>query len=58
LKGTESDILQDGSLDYPDHLLEQFDVIIANLALLIYPPDNHFICGIFFLPASESLTSD
>jgi len=31
LKGTESDILQDGSLDYPDHLLEQFDVIIASI---------------------------
>ena len=31
LKGTESDILEDGSLDYPDHYLEQFDIIIASI---------------------------
>jgi DNA polymerase (family 10) len=31
LKGTESDILEDGSLDYPDHILEQFDIIIASI---------------------------
>ena len=31
LKGTESDILEDGSLDYPDHLLDQFDIIIASI---------------------------
>ena len=31
LKGTESDILANGSLDYPDHILEQFDVIIASI---------------------------
>ena len=31
LKGTESDILADGSLDYPDYLLGQFDVIIASI---------------------------
>jgi DNA polymerase (family X) len=31
LKGTESDILADGSLDYPDHFLEQFDIIIASI---------------------------
>jgi DNA polymerase (family X) len=31
LRGTESDILRDGSLDYPDHVLEQFDVIIASI---------------------------
>ncbi len=31
LKGTESDILADGQLDYPDHILEQFDVIIASV---------------------------
>jgi len=29
LRGTESDILADGSLDYPDRILEQFDVIIC-----------------------------
>jgi DNA polymerase (family X) len=31
LKGTESDILEDGSLDYPDYILEKFDVIIASI---------------------------
>ncbi len=31
LKGTESDILADGSLDYPDYILEKFDIIIASI---------------------------
>lgn len=31
LRGTESDILADGSLDYPDRILERFDVIIASI---------------------------
>ena len=31
LRGTESDILQDGSLDYPDAVLDQLDVIIASI---------------------------
>ena len=31
LKGTESDILADGELDYPDWILEQFDVIVASI---------------------------
>ena len=31
LRGTESDILADGALDYPDHVLEQFDVVIASI---------------------------
>jgi len=31
LKGTESDILADGALDYPDSFLEQFDIIIASI---------------------------
>ena len=31
LKGTESDILADGRLDYPDKILEQFDVVIASI---------------------------
>jgi DNA polymerase (family 10) len=31
LRGTESDILRDGALDYPDNILEQFDVIIASI---------------------------
>lgn len=31
MRGTESDILQNGGLDYPDHILERFDVIIASV---------------------------
>lgn len=31
LRGTESDILSDGSLDFPDTVLEQFDVVIASI---------------------------
>jgi DNA polymerase (family X) len=31
LRGTESDILADGQLDYPDAVLERFDVIIASI---------------------------
>lgn len=31
LRGTESDILSDGSLDFPDSVLERFDVIIASI---------------------------
>ena len=31
LRGTESDILADGGLDYPDEVLEKLDVIIASI---------------------------
>lgn len=31
LRGTESDILEDGALDYPDAILEKFDVVIASI---------------------------
>lgn len=31
LRGTESDILADGSLDYPDEILEQLDVVVASV---------------------------
>lgn len=31
LRGTESDILEDGALDYPDEILEQMEVIIASI---------------------------
>jgi len=30
-KGTEADILADGSLDYPDPILDRFDIIIASI---------------------------
>lgn len=31
LRGTESDIVADGRLDYPDDILEKFDVIVASI---------------------------
>ncbi|HKO54218.1 MAG TPA: PHP domain-containing protein [Polyangiaceae bacterium] len=31
LRGTESDILADGSLDYPDAVLERFELVIASI---------------------------
>lgn len=31
LKGVESDLLEDGSLDYPDAFLEQLDVVIGSI---------------------------
>jgi DNA polymerase (family 10) len=31
LKGIESDILADGSLDYPDDVLERFDFVVASI---------------------------
>ncbi len=31
LKGTESDILDSGALDYPDELLEKFDIVIGSI---------------------------
>jgi DNA polymerase (family X) len=31
LRGTESDILADGALDYPDAVLEQLDIVIASI---------------------------
>lgn len=31
LRGTEADILADGALDWPDHVLEQLDVVVASI---------------------------
>ena len=31
LRGTESDIVRDGALDWPDHILERLDVIVASV---------------------------
>jgi DNA polymerase (family 10) len=31
LRGTESDILEDGALDYPDRVLEELDVVVASV---------------------------
>lgn len=38
LKGIESDILADGSLDYPDHVLDTFDLIVASVHSLFTMP--------------------
>jgi DNA polymerase (family 10) len=38
LKGIESDILADGSLDYPDAILETFDLIVASVHSLFTMP--------------------
>jgi DNA polymerase (family 10) len=31
LKGTEADILDSGALDYPDHILDKFDILIGSI---------------------------
>jgi len=31
LRGTEADILADGAIDWPDHILERLDVVIASI---------------------------
>ncbi len=31
LRGTESDVLEDGALDYPDAILEQLEVVVASV---------------------------
>ncbi len=31
LRGTESDIIANGNLDYPDRILEKFDIIVASI---------------------------
>jgi DNA polymerase (family 10) len=40
LRGTESDIVASGKLDYPDKILEQFDVIVASIHSR-YKMDKH-----------------
>ncbi len=40
LRGTESDIVASGKLDYPDRILEQFDVIVASIHAR-YKMDKH-----------------
>ena len=41
LKGTECDILNDGSLDYPDEVLATFDFVVASVhSNLNMPPDD------------------
>jgi DNA polymerase (family 10) len=31
LKGIESDVLTDGSLNYPDNFLDRFDFVVASI---------------------------
>lgn len=40
LKGIESDILPDGSLDYPDDILEQFDFVIGSVHSKFNMPED------------------
>ncbi|TWR29091.1 DNA polymerase/3'-5' exonuclease PolX [Mucilaginibacter pallidiroseus] len=39
-KGIESDILNDGSLDYPDEILQRFDFIVASIHSNLKMPEN------------------
>ena len=43
LKGIESDILADGSLDYPDSVLETFDFVIASLHSQLRMPEKEMM---------------
>jgi DNA polymerase (family X) len=40
LKGTECDILEDGSLDYPDELLAGFDYVVVSVHTLFGMPEE------------------
>jgi DNA polymerase (family 10) len=40
LKGTECDILQDGSMDYDDELLSQFDYVVASVHSFFNLPEE------------------
>ena len=40
LKGTEVDILEDGSLDYDDELLAGFDYVVASVHSLFAMPEE------------------
>jgi DNA polymerase (family 10) len=39
-KGTECDILADGSLDYPDEVLDSFDYVVASVHTLMNQPEE------------------
>ncbi|HRS40089.1 MAG TPA: PHP domain-containing protein [Bacteroidia bacterium] len=40
LKGIESDILTDGSLDYPDEILDTFDLVVASVHSVLKMDEN------------------
>lgn len=40
LKGVEVDILPDGSLEFPDDVLEEFDLVVASIHLSLDQPRN------------------
>jgi len=40
LAGTEADILPDGSIDYPDKVLEAFDIVLASVHMRLEDPSD------------------
>ena len=40
LAGTEADILPDGSIDYPDKVLEAFDIVLASVHMRLDDPSD------------------
>jgi DNA polymerase (family 10) len=58
LKGTECDILEDGSLDYPDDLLAGFDYVVASVHSLFGMPEEQMtarVCRALAHPAVTML---
>ena len=58
LKGIESDILADGSLDYPDDVLERFDFVVASVHSrfkLTRKPRPSASCARWQIPTRPSL---
>ncbi|MBI3271328.1 MAG: DNA polymerase/3'-5' exonuclease PolX [Planctomycetes bacterium] len=56
LKGIESDILRDGSLDYPDEVLEGFDLIVGSVHSLFGMPEAEMTARIVKALANPYLT--
>lgn len=58
LKGTECDILEDGSLDYPDELLRTFDYVVVSVHTLFNMSDEAMtarVCKALSHPATTIL---
>ena len=58
LKGTECDILEDGSLDYDDELLAGFDYVVASVHTLFDMPEAEMtarVCKALAHPAVTML---
>ncbi len=57
-KGVESDILEDGSLDYPDEVLRTFDYVVASVHTLFGMPEKEMtarVCKALAHPATTML---